>query len=231
MPNKYEFDKTIFETLTKESAWVLGWILSDGCICNNRLSIGLASKDNEVLYKIRNIFKYEGPISKRSRQLDNKVFYSDRLAIYNPKLIDELSKYEAVKQKSLTLIYPKLMSNMYMRHFIRGFFEGDGCVKYNKNRNYVCINFKGTYEFLKQLKWKLKCCLGIRGSICKTKNTTKNVYDYYINGNKMAITFLNWIYYDSEDYMRLDRKYKRTKELYNLMVSNRKLPVEVPLTI
>jgi hypothetical protein len=227
MSSKYKLNKNIFETITKESAWVLGWILADGCIYNNRLSIALNSKDEEVVYKLKNIINYTGPVR---RILCNKSWTSG-FSIYNTKLITDLSNYGAIPKKSLILSYPKLIGWNNMRHFVRGFFEGDGCVKYNKKRNCVCINFKGTLEFLNRLRRNLKNCLGINGCIVKTKNTKENVYDYYISGNKISILFLNWIYDGSEECTRLNRKYERSKELYNLMLNNRKTSIEAILTI
>jgi len=80
MPNKYNINVNIFKEITPNSAWVIGWILSDGCVYNNRLSIGLNSKDKEVLYKIKDIMGYEGPISD---SLTKNRFLSSRLGIYN----------------------------------------------------------------------------------------------------------------------------------------------------
>jgi len=231
MPNKYNFDTNIFKSLTAESSWALGWILADGCICNKRLSIGLSSKDEEVLYKIKEVIKYDGPISRSTIVRNGKEFYGSRLAIHNEDLVNKLIKYNATSNKSLTLEYPELIEWKHMRHFIRGFFEGDGSVKYNKKRNCICINFKGTYEFLKRLKINLRKCLEIKGSIYRSNNTNENVYNYDISGNKMAVMFLNWIYYNSEENTRLNRKYERSKELYKLMIQTRKTPVEINLAI
>jgi hypothetical protein len=229
MKRKYNFNMQIFENLTKESSWVLGWILSDGCIYNNRLILNLASKDIEVLYKIKEIFEYEGPILKSVIKNNNKEFYYNSLSIYSKKLTEDLNKYEVVPAKSLILKYPKLVEWRNMRHFVRGYFEGDGCVKYSKKGNNISISFKGSFEFLRKLKFGLWGCLGIEGGIYKVKNS--NIYDYVICGNISAVNFLNWIYGTSEPQIRLDRKYERSKELYKLMVENRKRPVEVALVI
>ena len=142
-----------------------------------------------------------------------------------------MQKYKVTPRKSLTLEYPNLMNWINMRHFIRGYFDGDGCVSYNGKRNYIRINFKGTYEFLDNLKTKMKGCLGIKGYISKSKNTDKNVYDYFINGNIASVNFLNWIYNDSKDSNRLARKYEKAKRLYELTLSKRIKPFPVLLDI
>ena len=226
------FNINIFnEELTPESVWIIGWILSDGCVCNNRLQIGLHAKDEEVLVKMQKIFNHTGILYRNSQYCGETLVPHSSLYLYNKEFVNSMEKFNIIPRKSLMLTFPNIIDQSLLRHLIRGYFEGDGSVAYNKNRNYIRINFKGTKEFLTSLKKLLKNCMGIGGGIYKSKNTLNNTYDYEITGNINSIKFLNWIYSDSEPHMRLDRKYNKAKEIYDRVLSFRKTELTYNLAI
>lgn len=56
-------------------------------------------------------------------------------AASNKHLWQTLNKYGCTPNKSLTLKFPNeniFKSKDLIRHFIRGYFDGDGCISYNK---------------------------------------------------------------------------------------------------
>ena len=62
MYKKYSVNEESFIDINADTAWVIGWIMSDGCITKNRVVISVSEIDEEVLHKIKDILKYNGPI-------------------------------------------------------------------------------------------------------------------------------------------------------------------------
>lgn len=209
-PRKYDFDKTVFEKLdTPEKAWLFGWILADGCVCNNRLSIRLKSDDEEVVVKFRDVLKSNTPLHRTKNSVG--------IAIFSEKLANDLKSLGCQSKKSLTMEFPKNIPEHLYRHFLRGYFEGDGCISYNKRRNSLKINFKGTKEFLEGVK--NRWCTG---NLYHASNSIENVYNYDISSYTWVVSMLNMFYYNVPDHMVLNRKFNKAKQLYNKKQESRK---------
>jgi intein/homing endonuclease len=50
------------------------------------------------------------------------------IRLYGKKLHDDLVKHGCVEKKSLILQFPKDLSQELISHFVRGYFDGDGCI-------------------------------------------------------------------------------------------------------
>eukprot|EP01083_Nonionella_stella_P269665 912656_1 len=54
-------------------------------------------------------------------------------------------------RKSLTLKWPANMPDKFASHFVRGYFDGDGCIHYRKVRKSCSVSFVGSHEFVESL--------------------------------------------------------------------------------
>lgn len=100
------------------------------------------------------------------------------------------------------------MPKIYIRDFIRGYFDGDGCFTYdrkNKNNIVPVISMIGTLEFLSSIKSILDKS-NIKSSIINDSRFKNNTKILSIS-NTDSMKFLQYIYENSIIY--LDRKYKR----------------------
>jgi intein/homing endonuclease len=161
-------DKFIFEDI-KESwqAYFLGFLFSDGYIGNREVAIKLCYLDEQILIDLKNKLGC-GAISKRKGNLVkhiNGVYLSKDysiLRIYNVKMIKELEKFGMTKNKTFTIQLPTNIN--YFNHFLRGYFDGDGCLTFSKtgDKKYPKIKIASNDLFIKQLLDYLKI-----GSISK----------------------------------------------------------------
>ena len=130
-----KISETIFDSIdTEEKAYWLGFIYADGNIKTvtkkiqtYTLNITLKNSDIEHLHKF-NIFM-SGTVN--IRQNTNSCVW----AASNKHLWQTLNKYGCTPNKSLTLKFPNeniFKSKDLIRHFVRGYFDGDGCISYNK---------------------------------------------------------------------------------------------------
>lgn len=138
---------------TPEAAYILGFYIADGCLNGNKFVITLNEKDKEILEKIRD---YMSPITKLiyKKETINKQgivshpMYSFAFAckeIVNCLEGLGLGKNKTYLSKSIKNIIPKEL----MWDFIRGYWDGDGCVSSSNvtkniketSYNYINIGF------------------------------------------------------------------------------------------
>jgi len=113
----------IFDTITEESAYWIGFLLADGNIHHppkrsKQLNLGLAVKDWEHLEKFKKFVGSDKPLYYNK----NGVF----LSIYSNRIVEKLAEYGIVPRKSKTAKVPESLKNN--RHFWRGMVDGDGWI-------------------------------------------------------------------------------------------------------
>jgi len=115
----------------------------------------LAEKDRSHLEKLRNALSATHPIKTYPPTGYGKKPYC-RLIITSPLLCQALTKLEIVERKTFTLKFPKLSAAL-RRHFIRGYFDGDGCwAKSKKSASGFTMKICGNYGFLQTVATELQ---------------------------------------------------------------------------
>jgi intein/homing endonuclease len=133
MPMFRKKDEAFFDSWTPEMAYVLGFIFADGSVVTNRRGgcfLELISTDKELIVKLKKMLGSDHVIGTyQPRNLDHKPQY--RLQIGSKKWVQILAGYGVVQNKSLILAFPEVPVG-YLGHFVRGYFDGDGCVSFGK---------------------------------------------------------------------------------------------------
>lgn len=203
------FNVNYFDSIdTEEKAYWLGFLFADGALSQNNKSYNI-----ELSLKIsdsNHVKKFAKAINK-SKVLD-KV-YRTRCILGSKYMFNILSNYGCTIRKSLTLKFPDInifQDKNLIRHFIRGYFDGDGCISYgNKEHTYPIVIILGTEDFLNGIQ-------SIYGTNQKYRNANEgqNITKELSFAGSSAIKFMHWIYEDSTIY--LERKFNRYKELCRL---------------
>jgi len=206
----YDYDENFFEKIdSEEKAYWLGFIYADGSIQTRvkSLTIGLKYSDANHLEKFLNSIKHNGKVLKR---VDKNGYESAIISISNKKLVSDLEKQGVTKNKSFTLTFPEL-NNYLIKHFIRGFFDGDGSVwiiedKYKKRiikrLAFFVMGTKNIIEnILKEFSKKIKLN---KNKIRIEKRTSNPIYHFQYSGT-FAAMIMDYLYSDCKIY--LDRKY------------------------
>ena len=219
---KKNYNYNYFDSIdTEEKAYWLGFIFADGNISkperqlkdgtikkgNYRLEISLKEEDIEHLDKLRVALNIDKPI--KITHTNNTRHNRCRLYFNNKHLWQTLNSYGCTPKKSLTLKFPSLTifkDKDLVRHFIRGYIDGDGCLTYNtKTRNVMCLSILGTKDFLTNLQNNLPLektnKLFLREGINVYQLTFNRSRGYYIT---------NYLYSNCNLY--LERKYSRYKK-------------------
>lgn len=117
-------------------AYVLGYLYADGSLEDASYLRGkyvrVSSTDKQTIIKIRRWLKSKHTIvSQRSTWKNGKTRYLLRIGSH--KVYDTLTRLGLYPNKSLTVRLPAIPSP-YLSHFVRGYFDGDGCVYVYKTR-------------------------------------------------------------------------------------------------
>jgi DNA-binding transcriptional regulator WhiA len=202
---KKNVDSTYFSKIdTEEKAYWLGFLYADGYV-SQRGSIELCLKDKDHVEKFKNAIHSEHKISKKNVTLKGKTFVEYKISIRDSKIVSDLEKYECFSNKTFTIECPQLDSLELYRHFVRGYFDGDGCLTVDKRNNISCQFTCGSYSFIKSLQSYLREVVHIDTTLRIIKN--ENAYDLRTKSSGDAFHLVDFLYDKSSIY--LNRKYDK----------------------
>lgn len=144
--NKLKFNENVFDEInTEEKAYWLGFMYADGYIDSSpldpdkkstyKVELSLSEYDIEHLYKFNKFMQHEDNNVKVGKvKAKDKEYYRCRWGIANKHLWSSLNNLGCTPRKSLTLQFPNISifsNDNLIVPFIRGYFDGDGCLTYS----------------------------------------------------------------------------------------------------
>ncbi len=129
---KHTHDRTFFDTLNKVSCYWAGFIAADGYIYppNGGIRIGLSEKDKQQVELFKRTIKSSSPVRCFDTSNGYRCAQIDIYGAYEcQKSLAE--KFNVTQAKSLTLMPPNITNQTHIRHFIRGYMDGDGSISYS----------------------------------------------------------------------------------------------------
>lgn len=220
MPDLRKYN--INDNYTLEShngAWLLGFIAADGYLpvthgANNRITIGLARQDEEVLDLIKKDLQYTGPIYQYE---NTDGFPASSLSFTSKSIRQKIESYGIGNNKTFQLGKLPNLPDEYMMDFIRGFFDGDGSVIEPKDGHKICTSFTcASSTFLKEIQEYLKQKIGLQSN-AKIQETQRVHIIYNLNySTNDSFKLCDAMYLNN--YLALPRKkkhYLSIKEKYS----------------
>ena len=213
----YNVNDNYFKTQSHNMAYILGFIASDGCISKdtNHIIFDIQECDEEILYKIKEELEYEGPIRHYTNNSGCK--YS-RLKICSSIIKRDLEYYGITPKKTFTLRPPLFLDEKYYISYIRGYFDGDGCIYINHQKYkynwYICGARKEVIE------WIMEILLNKYGIISRLHSSTKVLshgdpfYSAQIYKKDTIQNLFKILYVPNSLY--LERKYLAMKNFYDI---------------
>jgi len=205
--------------MNKYFAYLLGFLWADGNIYQgkinksiHRIVLEINENDmNNILPYLLNGFPFTGNYTRqRKNWKPTKIINTNNKYLF--KFLyenDYLNKSITPPIKILNLIPDNLKY-----YWIRGYFDGDGCIYINK-KNYINhIVFSSSYNYNWDFITQILNNLNIKFNIINTisKNNNKSSALRIINKNDI-IKFANYLYYD-DDLICLKRKQVKIYSLY-----------------
>jgi len=146
----HEINEKFFSKWSPEMAWVLGLLFTDGSIDKTRVVI--YSIDLDLLEKIQKLLNSSNLIAKRPQSYD-KAKHIYEFGFYRENMRGDLNKLGLQERKSLNMIFPDIPEE-YMRHFIRGCWDGDGSIFFDRGK-LVASYVTGSKNFIEKLVHEL----------------------------------------------------------------------------
>ena len=188
---------------TEHKAYILGLIMSDGSISEDKISISLNDKD--LIEQIRDL------INPKRKIYNYKKSYTIMWA--NKEDLQFLKSIGVTTNKSYDASVYFGIPNNLMCHYIRGWFDGDGCV-FNSNTHDKKTNKIYSYTYVSFTTGSLNAVQGLQKMLemneifttCNQDNR-KNVWYVTIKRKEMVNKFKDFIYNNAT--IKLDRKYHK----------------------
>ena len=218
----YNFNQNFLSELNSpEKAYFLGLLYSDGCVYKNKdwesynIMFGQSEINKDIVYKINNLLDSDYPVATTLK--GSKLFY--RIDLKSKQMFEDLQRLGVEPNKSLTCTFPNINEDL-MPHFIRGLFDGDGCVWNGKRKimkvkdssnssgfrerivHNVKFTYTGNYEFVNALQDQLVKYLGFKKTklnFSKAKNT-KHICTMEYSGRGQLKKFYDFIYENATIY-------------------------------
>ncbi len=144
---------TFFREWSPAMAYVLGVFYSDGCLCVNRngyLSASISQKEPELLEKCLALMNCDARLGYRPHNSPVGGLYT--FTVNHQGVCRDLIGRGLHPKKSLTIEFPEMPAEM-VRHFIRGCWDGDGCICKDGDRasSWRAIYCSGSQMFVASL--------------------------------------------------------------------------------
>jgi len=212
----FTLNESFFENIdTEAKAYFLGLLAADGNLSSsqNSVRIGLHEKDKEILECFRENLNYTKPLKFVKKVKEPGWNRSDQylLEISSTIFRKSLEKHGLTPNKSLTLVFPTTIPLEYQHDYIRGYFDGNGCIHIDK-RDHGSIIIASSEMFSKSLIEVLQT-FGIRSST--SKHYKANCFYTRSFGYDNVENFYNFMYKDSTIF--LDRK----KQIFENWINKR----------
>lgn len=225
LPPKHDFFDNID---SEEKAYLLGFFLADGFLTNNfRLGIENSIDDEEILLKFKENISPDAPLRYRDRK-DNDIKRKKQVIfiITSEKMFNTLSKkYNIIQNKTYNPEFSfnfDLIPTNLVRHFVRGFFDGDGSISFYKYNKTIYFNFSfimNSLNFCNQIAKLFSEKFDIIPVIYEKKGKTCKYYTLRFSCDKNRYTKMQevyeYLYKDSNIYL------KRKKEKFDLYLEYR----------
>lgn len=234
--SKREIRHNFFEKIETElQAYLLGFIFADGCIWKDGLAFKIHINDIDIeLFdyfkiispdaKIRYLDGYESKALVRGRTVKNKS--SIELNICSKQLVGDLIKHGAVERKTYEQLSIPEMPDDLIRHFIRGYFDGDGSFTWgatkpnSKNgqknwsvRAHVMIDAKTNNLLLEFQKYMANSGIMMNFNYLKRDD----MYRLCCSSKKAILQVFDFLYKDTHYY--LSRKFNKYSHYVNTEVT------------
>lgn len=204
---------------TEEKAYWLGFLMADGAIPSvgknkdySRLNVILKEDDKEHLEKLLKALDSDYEIKTKEIN-DKRGFTSNRceIKISSKELVNDLISHGVVPQKTGKELIPDIKPEL-VRHFIRGYFDGDGSLAKSKSGNKFSYSFKIGSSSLKLIEQIVEYFKSLNLDLHYQTYTNYSKPFYILETRKKSTvrTILNEIYFEPSVY--LTRKYNIIQE-------------------
>lgn len=210
---KHTVNEKYFSNIdTEEKAYWLGFLMADGSISktsqyqknSNRLQINLSSVDRVLLERFKTSIETDAEIVDYIPKGTYSTNPMNRLDINSQSICIDLEKYGMIKNKTGKKNMSPDIHQSLTRHFIRGFFDGDGSII--KRENGYSVKFTANESILVQIREDFIKNLGILSiATISPESRGKKSYNMGIHCSEDIVKIKKYFYDDATIYLERKR--------------------------
>lgn len=216
--NRKVHEYSIFKSgLNRTSAYILGLIISDGCISYDnhckRYKITISMNDFHLIEFLRSTYSPTKKLYEYKNRNGNAITYT--FISTNEYDIRYLGDLNIGERKSKSIRLPSIGSS-YVNHMIRGIFDGDGSVYINKTKSnniiykYLNASFTtGSEKFAEDIIGVLRMNNILAH---KVKDSRKETWYIKIYSKEEIKKLYRYLYNNADLYM------ERKRNLFDMMI-------------
>lgn len=217
---------SFFDLWSAESAYVLGYIWSDGCIRTERgtpsgLDFICTEEDSHILSDIAAAMKSTATVRVNPARswIETKGKYagrmyhsksSVRLSVSSTVIAEKLIRDHglAPRKSKADLPFPTNIPDHLFHHFARGVFDGDGSISVRTDHNRVTVYWLGTRLFIRGLVRQLRRLVDVRQPTFSEQGP--HLYRVTWTAKNDVLALSKWLYADASLYLR--RKHSKFQD-------------------
>jgi hypothetical protein len=211
---KFKSNQEFFQKWNPTMSYVLGFWYADGSVDFSPQIRGhyirVGSTDKEVITYIKRALDSQHAIYTLLRP-GRKTFYL--LQIGSKGMFNDLQQLGVVERKANIITFPEVPKEL-LNDFIRGYFDGDGCVSIEKTntgsyKRLITVFTSGSKIFLQQLQTILILEANVtHKKISITRNTTASTAYQLRYSTRESLKLFYFLYTLKQSEFFLTRKYK-----------------------
>lgn len=204
--SRYGLNLDFFKKESHELGYFLGLVSADGCIASNEncIYIELQEQDGELLERLNKIIGNEREVKYYKT---SKGYKNAKLYFFSKEVKEILAEYNIIPNKTYdeNFNFPYKLNRGFWLDYIRGYFDGDGCIKKTHSLTFQLDGAKK--EILENIQKFLLEEFNIETSLTyNIKDSGMKLWRLYCYGDK-ADKIFNLIYNKSS--IHLKRKYEK----------------------
>lgn len=208
--SKYHLNELYFDIIDSEDkAYFLGLLMADGCVSDkNTVTITLKESDKHILDELISKLETNSPLKFiKNKKKNQSNYYS--VTFYSRKLCKSLIKLGCVPRKTHLLKWDvSFVNKKLINHFVRGYFDGDGCISYRLHKGKYLkstVNFTSSKHFCEGLSTLIKQKFNYN-MYMSTRHTNSNTKTVELSGNIQNKKIINWLYKNATIFLKRKRE-------------------------
>jgi len=209
----YSVDLQYFAEIDDEhKAYWLGFILADGTVQDKYkrhvFEITLKEEDSYMLEILKSDIQSNAPICDKIVTLNGYQYPASRFTVSSKEFVANLVKCGCVPNKTKVVrVLDGIVSDDLMNHFVRGYFDGNGCIGITSTRKPSDVTVSigsGSVQMMEDL-WNI---IANQTGLCfRDVSKSSTYYEMRLFSIDDKLEFLKYIYNNATVY--LERKHKK----------------------
>lgn len=204
----YSVNRNYFKIVdTKEKAYILGLLYSDGNVYRDSLTLCFEATDKYILEEISKEIEFTGPLNfRKGGKNTNGTNRRDAwvLRVHDKEFVSTVRRLGIIERKTTKLSFPYWLKDGLWQSFLLGLFDGDGNA-YHKGS--LRVSIAGASQMTKDIADILYQKLNIICDLQYPKNSNGTVVR--TSSTSPSLVFLNWLYENPPKFF-----FKRKFETY-----------------